>query len=91
MSDLVGNHEDGFSQNEAHMLHVYVPLMRVGYLQLHITTNNFTSIITKYSHLLSYYLFILFIDAPTGTRAGVEEYEAMEVDTDGGPGPQRCK
>ena len=33
----------------------------------------------------------IFIDAPSGTRGGVEEYEAMEVDTDGGPGPQRCK
>ena len=89
MSDLVGNLKDRFSQNAAHML--YVPLMREEHLQLHINTNNFTSIITKYSPLLSYYLFILFIDAPTGTRAGVEEYEAMEVDTDGGPGPQRCK
>ena len=30
-------------------------------------------------------------DAPSGTRSGVDQYEAMEVDEEGGPGPQRCK
>ena len=24
-------------------------------------------------------------------KTGVEEYEGMEVDDEGGPGPQRCK
>ena len=28
---------------------------------------------------------------PEATKSGVEEFEAMEVDGDGGPGPQRCK
>ena len=25
------------------------------------------------------------------TRSGVEDYEAMDVDEEGGPGPQRCR
>ena len=36
--------------------------------------------------------FDLFSDGPTGgTRGGVDQYEAMEVDEEGGPGPQRCE
>lgn len=42
-------------------------------------------------HVLINTADVYIVDAPSGTRGGVEEYEAMEVDQDGGPGPQRCK
>ena len=43
--------------------------------------------IAKY---ILYWKITIFLDGPT--RSGVEEYEAMDVDdSDGGPGPQRCK
>ena len=44
------------------------------------------------SRLIYKMVYDLFSDGPTGgTRGGVDQYEAMEVDEEGGPGPQRCK
>ena len=38
---------------------------------------------------VKYHNFIFTVDG--STRSGVEDYEAMDVDEEGGPGPQRCK